>query len=132
MSSILTSQSGLHQSPSTYDRKKTQLAYEANYFPADSDIYFNKVHKVVWNRSYTLLKVSVLQNCNEARTHYFHGSDPKGFKIHWMFNNIPTLTEWDSWTDDTLITVELRISPLIEEPGRVALLSCFQVKRKLY
>lgn len=119
---------GLYQSPDIYNRRKTLLAFEAAYYP---DYHIRTSHKVVWSRKLVRVKASVLANCNEDRTHYFHGDSPKPFKIHWEYNNIPTATEWGSWDELKLIQIDLRISPLIEEPGRIALLSLAPLKRNL-
>jgi hypothetical protein len=109
----------LFQSLSEPDRKKTMLAYRVKYWPNSELSQVAKSH-IVRNKATYLRKSTIIELCNEDRTHLSFGGI--SYQIAWAWNNIPTEREWDKKSDSYLIRVERRISPLIEG-GYLALLS---------
>lgn len=109
----------LFQSLSKPDHQRTMLAYRVRHWPF-SELSKPAVDKLVSNNLYYLPKHKVLAACNEELTAlHFAGHF---YPIAWAWNNIPTEIEWNKKSDNYLIRVELRWSPLIPG-GKVALLS---------
>ena len=109
----------LFQSLTKPDRKKTMLAYRVKYWP-NSELSQVAKSKLVSNRVMYLPKWQILANCDDAKMHMWVAGTR--YQIAWAWNNIPTEREWDKKSDNYLIRVERRISPLIEG-GYLALLS---------
>lgn len=109
----------LFQSLPDPDYQKTMLAYRVKHWPM-SELSPVAKSKLISNKLKYLPKWQVLECCNEERTHMFVAG--RRYAIAWAWNNIPTEQEWDKKSDNYLIRVELRCSPLIKE-GYVALLS---------
>lgn len=101
------------------DHQRTMLAYRVKYWPR-SELSQSAVQKLVSNTPRYMPKYTVLAACNEDLTKLHHAGHC--YPIAWAWNNIPTGQEWDKKSDDYLIRVELRWSPLIPG-GKVALLS---------
>jgi len=108
------------------DRYKTQLAYEANYFPF---WHMKLAHKVVHQNIQYLTKEEVLHRCDETLSYMDQlplkrRFTEQPFLIRWAYGNIPTKLEWDRKYSKSIIIVEYRISPLIEAGnGRICLLT---------
>ena len=109
----------LFQSLTKPDHQRTMLAYRVRLWPY-SELSQVAKSKLVSNKVIYLRKATIIDTCNEDRTHLtFNG---RSYPIAWAWNNIPTEMEWDKKSDSYLIRVELRCSPLI--PGSyVAMLS---------
>jgi hypothetical protein len=95
------------------------LAYRVKYWPL-SELSPAAKSKLVSAKLVYLPKHMILDACNEERTHMFFRD--RRYALAWAWNNIPTQLEWDKKSDNYLIRVELRVSPLIKE-GYLALLS---------
>lgn len=130
-SSPLISSAGLHKHPSVFDRRETQLAYEAAYYPASC---LNSFHKVVWQKTIVMSKQAILSRCNEDKT--LLGTVMKSglleeFPIHWIYNNVPTESEWSRLHSMAPILVNFRLSPLLATSNnRIALLQHYSPYNK--
>jgi hypothetical protein len=109
----------LFQSLSKPDHQRTMLAYRVKHWPW-GELSPAAKSKLVSNKLVYLPKHMILDACNEERTHMFFKD--RRYALAWAWNNIPTELEWDKKSDNYLIRVELRVSPLIKE-GYLALLS---------
>lgn len=100
-------------------RAETMLAYETNYFPS---WHMKPQHKIVYSKQQFMSKKVILNCCNESLTHLYKREED--YLIHWAYGNIPTKKEWDELYEQTVMIVEFRISPLIEDgEGRIALIT---------
>jgi hypothetical protein len=95
------------------------LAYRVKHWPL-SELSPAAKSKLVSNKLVYLPKHMIIAACNEEPDRMFF--DGWGYPLAWAWNNIPTELEWDKKSDNYLIRVELRWSPLIPG-GKVALLS---------
>jgi hypothetical protein len=109
----------LFQSLNKPDHQRTMLAYRVRLWPY-SELSQVAKSKLVSAKLVYLPKHMILDACNEERTHMFFRD--RRYALAWAWNNIPTQLEWDKKSDNYLIRVELRVSPLIKE-GYLALLS---------
>ena len=109
----------LFQTLSKPDHQRTMLAYRVKYWPM-AELSPAAKSKLVSAKLVYLPKHMILDACNEEQTHMFFRD--RRYALAWAWNNIPTQLEWDKKSDNYLIRVELRVSPLIKE-GYLALLS---------
>jgi hypothetical protein len=109
----------LFQSLTKPDSRKTMLAYRVRLWPI-SELSQVAKSKLFSNKVIYLRKSTIIELCNEDRTHLSFGGC--SYLIAWAWNNVPTELEWDKKSGSYLIRVELRVSPLIEG-GCLALLS---------
>ena len=106
----------LFQSLPKPDRTKTQLVYEACYYPPEK---LTEYHKVCWAKHLYLTKETILERREDAQL--YHPSSGM-FPIAWLYNNVPSELEWNGFNPLWKFHVYLRISPLIPNGGRVALI----------
>lgn len=99
----------------------TTFAYELGHFPRNQ---LSDTHKklLFWHRTQRMDKSLFVRRLSEDLTEFFWADDPRPFKIHWLYGAVPTELEWESLPNDTMIFVDLRISPVFEGSGRIALL----------
>ena len=117
------------------DRSETQLAFEANYFPA---IKMRDQHKIAWSNSCLLTKQQILNQVSEDFTKLLlvrenvYKSNQKNytpgqwFEIHWLFGNTPTYEEWTKQENHARFRADFRVSPLCKNGGKIVLLSMFE------
>lgn len=101
------------------DRHQTQLAYRVHYWP-HSELSESAKELIHWRKRIYLTKAQILDSCN-ADLNILHRSGTD-WRICWAYNNMPTQQEWDRCGESRLISVELRVSPAIQERA-VAILS---------
>lgn len=108
------------------DRQATQLAYRIKFWPY-KQLTIKATDLVRANKVLYVTKAAILSRCDETLQHiYIEGTN---YKILWIYNNIPTEEEWSKKSDDFLIRIELRNSPVIKE-RTVALLD-FELHRPM-
>lgn len=116
---------GLTQPPENSSRKNTMLAYRVNYYPWHFAASSGLVH---WRKEIVASKGAILRFCNEDLTHMgivSTGREPDPtdlFKIHWVYNNIPTQEEWDKITPHSTFILDYRVSPAADGNGRIVIL----------
>lgn len=103
-----------------HDTKETQIAYEASYYPMES---LGPQHHIAWSRLLYMTKEKIVDALIPDNVSLLQTQDGI-FAVHWEYNNVPTLAEWQRLPYDWKFSVHFRVSPLIKSHnGRVALLS---------
>jgi hypothetical protein len=93
------------------DRSKTQLAYQANYFPF-SQCSDTAQRLISWRSKRQLYKSMILSGLNEEMTLLTYAPSnkpPQQWAIHWGFNNIPTQIEWERKSLSYIIECDFRV-----------------------
>lgn len=102
------------------NRQHSTLSYETTFFPSH---LMKEKHRIAWKRTRLYSKEELMSACNDNLTELSLEDSPASFPIYWMFNAIPTRTEWDKLNSSTIFRVDFRISPLIPRGGRAAIVS---------
>lgn len=116
----------LHHSPGLFRRednpKASLLAYEATFYPFST---LGEKHRIAWKHACILSKTELLDTLNEDATAMILPGirGCTSFPIFWLYNAIPTEIEFQKMGCESQFLVEARISPLIPDGGRSALLS---------
>jgi hypothetical protein len=99
------------------DRRRTMLAYKIKHWPW-SRLSLSAKELIIANKTEYMLRDDIILFSNETHDVLFR----RGvlYPIVWVYNNIPTESEWHRM--DKTIRIEFRASPAIEG-GRVAILS---------
>jgi hypothetical protein len=97
------------------DATKTQLAYKLNYWP--HSMLGNKAKELLYtppqaanqaNRPLVMTKGMILSKLVDDADTRFLVHQGVVYKIHWLFNCVPTETEWDRKSNDYMLRVEFR------------------------
>lgn len=110
-----------------FDRKETQFAQQINYFPW-GDLSPDQQKRIVFHKHQVMRKSGLLALLSEDKKTLVLPFDSRGFTdflINWQHNNVPTEKEWEARSEQTLVHVDYRISPLARGHGRVAVLSWY-------
>jgi hypothetical protein len=114
-------------------RTNSSLAFEAAFYPRDS---IGAQHRVVYHYDFAVKKAELLTMLNEDMNILevpMPGKLCPYFPIAWEYNNMPSAREWENLSYRAVISVTLRISPIIADritsnlnfSGRVALLKIY-------
>lgn len=104
------------------DRSKTQLAFQANYFPL-TQCSPAAERLICWRSKKQLYKSMILSGLNEEMTLLTYAPFNKPaqeWAIHWAFNNIPTQLEWERKSVSFIIECDFRV---IADGSRIVVLS---------
>lgn len=115
--------SKIHLPPELSSRQYTQLAYKIGHFPFEK-LSDPAKELIVWSYSKLWTKKRLIESLNEDLTEIY--LPEKGvFEVRWVYNNIPTLKQWELWRDNQQFLIQFRISPAIPGSGRVGILDLF-------
>lgn len=103
--------STLYQLLDTPDRTKTQLMYQANYFP-HKELSEQAERLIAWHHHKMLYKAQILSMLSDDMTtlrYAPHNKEAQDWAIQWKYNSIPTQIEWERKTDSYIISCEFRV-----------------------
>ena len=117
-----TATNTLYLALDTPDRAKTQLAYQANYFPIEQCIEAAE-RLICWRSKKQLYKGMITGALSDDMTSLCYApynKPPQAWAIHWKFNNIPTQLEWERKSTSYIIECDFRV---IADGTKIVLLS---------
>jgi len=112
----------LYQLLDAPDRTKTQLMYQATYFPR-TELSDSAGRLIAWYHGTMLFKGQIVNMLNEDMTELMyapHKKELQDWSIKWRFNNIPTQLEWERKSTRFIISCEFRV---LLGGAKIALLS---------
>jgi len=112
----------IHKPPSQNSKHDTTIAYQVGFY-SWARLSSAARRAVAWHKTIVVSKEKLLGMLDESQVEIFANGDDKGFKIRWEYNNIPTQEQWHNVPLNSVIRVQFRISSLIGDSGRVAILT---------
>jgi len=101
-----------------HDRQYTQLAYKVKYFPM-ARLSQAGQRLIVWCKKRFFSKKEIEARCNEDKTKlHLRG---EAYHIVWAYNCIPTVHEWEKFSNLARFDCEFRCSPAVPETYYVVL-----------
>lgn len=118
------------------DNLDTSFVYGINFYPR-ATLNFAQKTFIAWNKTVVITKANLLLLCNED-LNKIKLREPKNkkdvgdpFQINWAYNNQPTETEWNKIPSDRKFQLEYRISGLIYDSGRAAIIVPLSLLRRM-
>ena len=112
---------GQRREPADIPRKVR--CFEAEYFPL---LHLSlQEHKLVWTKQFQLTKKELDDHITADLQHIFIPTakfPTELFKLHWAYSDVPSLRHWQALPEEALFQIDARISPLIPNSGRSAVM----------
>jgi hypothetical protein len=122
--SSFSSAFGLFKSALLDKIQESTLCYEATFFPYH---LLRERHKIVWHRNLEMKKSELLDWVTEDCSRIYlpesrSKTNAQEWPLCWAFNAQPTETEWNRMTADSRFSIQLRVSGLIPDGGKRAVI----------